>query len=442
MNFENRPHSRAPPCSTAAPSRGAANQLKKGGCTVNTLQFSTMSTMTAPVSEIVVVADGQATPPKKLPYHTNHATSQWNLDQVYEAFNQILYCSFDYIPGKGKKDETKKTKITILNAHVIEGVLFYWDEAAKLISAKCPAFRDTKPKATSISGVTLRGMWEKKIEYRIKQRSSWGKGPNAFHETGSGDFVLDGFEGSRDLAFERAFVCAQIDDILDTHLMNLSTQEQRRRDGDNAGAVGGDHALSGVNAQALVLFQSGPNQTAFGKPMMPPAKDGDVANASLKRLNQQIGGAVTKRRNSKDDHVDKTLQFGNSVMTLGDKMAAAIQPPTLEALAERSKASAVAYASVFKEAVVEGIREWRSAPAKSTKLLSMTASDVVTKIKEIGTMFSANTTFEAQLLSSGMNGATLSCMSDIDLKEFFEKQCMFQSYQAAILVASIKSWQL
>jgi hypothetical protein len=129
-------------------------------------------------------------------------------------------------------------------------------------------------------------------------------------------------------------------------------------------------------------------------------------------------------------------------MTLGDKMAAAIQPPTLEALAERSKASAVAYAGVFKEALVEGIREWRSAPAKSTKLLSMTASDVVTKIKEIGTMFSANTTFEAQLLSSGMNGATLSCMSDIDLKDFFEKQCSFQSYQAAILVASIKSWQL
>ena len=79
---------------------------------------------------------------------------------------------------------------------------------------------------------------------------------------------------------------------------------------------------------------------------------------------------------------------------------------------------------------------------KSTKLLSMTASDVVTKIKEIGTMFSTNTTFEAQLLSSGMNGATLSCMSDIDLKDFFEKQCSFQSYQAAVLVASIKSWQL
>ena len=38
--------------------------------------------------------------------------------------------------------------------------------------------------------------------------------------------------------------------------------------------------------------------------------------------------------------------------------------------------------------------------------------------------------------------AHMSCMSDIDLKDFFEKQCSFQYYQAAVLVASIKSWQL
>jgi hypothetical protein len=41
---------------------------------------------------------------------------------------------------------------------------------------------------------------------------------------------------------------------------------------------------------------------------------------------------------------------------------------TLEALVERSKASAVAYASVFKEAVVEGFREWKSTSAKVNKV--------------------------------------------------------------------------
>ena len=360
---------------------------------------------------------------------------------MHQAFGQILYASFDYVPGKGKKDESKKTKINILNAHVINGVMFFFDKAAELISTKCPAFCDTKPKSTTISGHTLRFQWKQKLEYRVKQRLSWGKGPNAFHETGDGDFPLDGLEGDRDGAFERAFKCAQVDDILDTHLMNLSEQEQRRRNGDGAGAAV-DHALSGANSQALVLFQNAPAQTAFGKPMNPPAKDGAVAGSSLKRLSQQTGTAVTKRSNSKDENLEKSLQFGNSVMSLGDKMVAAIQPPTLEALAERSKASAVAYAGVFKEALVEGIREWKSTPAVPQQLLSMTTSDVVTKIKEIGTMFSSNTIFEAQLLACGMRGATLSCMSDSDLKEFFEKQCAFQPYQAAILVASIKSWQL
>jgi hypothetical protein len=176
--------------------------------------------------------------------------------------------------------------------------------------------------------------------------------------------------------------------------------------------------------------------------MMPPAKEGAVATSSLKRSSQKTGGAATKRINSKEEHVEKSLQFGNSVMALGDKMVAAIQPPTLKAVAERSKASAVAYAGVFKDAFVEGIREYKRAPAKSAQFLSMTASDVVTKIMEIGIMFSTNTTFEAQLLACNMKGATLSCMSDIDLKDFLGKQCSFESSKAAILVASIKSWQL
>ena len=396
------------------------------------------------MSDLVIDETGPATPNtplKKLSYFTNHSSHAWTVDQVYQAFTQILCSSFDYVPGKGKKDESKKTKITILNAHIINGTLHFFEKAAETINANCPAFRDVKK---TISGTTLRSMWEKKLEYRVKQRSSWGKGPNAFHATGDGDFPeLDGIKHcSKDAAFAIAFTCAQIDDVLDTHLMNLSAQERRHRAGNGAPGGEGDHALAGASSQALVLFQSLPGQTAFEKPMMPPAKDGAVVGSSLKRLTQQTGTAVTKRINSKDEQVEKSLQFGSSVISLGDKMVAAIQPPTLEALAERSKASALAYAGVFKEAVIEGIREWKSTPAMPKQLLSMTTSDVVTKIKEIGTMFSSNTIFEAQLLACGMRGATLSYMSDSDLKEFFEKQCAFQSFQAAILVASIKSWQL
>ncbi len=142
-----------------------------------------------------------------------------------------------------------------------------------------------------------------------------------------------------------------------------------------------------MTSQALVPFNGAPAQTAFGKSMLPPAHDGAVAGSSLKRLSQQTGTAVTKRSNSKDEQTAKALQFGTGVMSIGERMVAAIQPPTLDVLAERSKASAVAYAGVFKEAVVEGIREWKSTPAKSTQFLSMTTSDVVTKIKNIGVMF-------------------------------------------------------
>jgi hypothetical protein len=78
----------------------------------------------------IVDADGPATPLKKLPYFTNHSSHAWTLDQVHQAFNQVLYSSFDYVPGKGKKDESKKTKITILNAHVINGVLHFFEKAA------------------------------------------------------------------------------------------------------------------------------------------------------------------------------------------------------------------------------------------------------------------------------------------------------------------------
>ena len=374
---------------------------------------------------------------KKLPFLTNHASHAWTLDQVHQALTEVSYASFEYVPGKGKKDGSKKTKINIQNAHIINGVMHFFDEAAKLINQKSPAFCDP---GKTISGPTLRKMWESKVEYRIQQRTSWGKGPCAFHETGDGDFPQ--LEGSSDEKFAKSFICASIDDLLDMHLKNLSEQELRIR---NAGArdPSSPHtALSEMNSSAIVLFQQAPAQHTFGKKMDPPAKDGQVASASLKRLGDQKGSAITKRSNAKDDSIERTLNVASSVSKLSDKMFEALNPSE-DVIVMKARATAGVYTEAMKGAFVEGIKIWKEPVfAKSNPLLSMSCNDVIQKIKLIGTLYSANSTFEAQLIACGMNGATLSCMGDKDLKEFFELQCSFPSYQANILVASIKSWQL
>jgi hypothetical protein len=382
--------------------------------------------------------------PQKLPFFTNHATAAWTLEQVHQALTQVSYASFDYVPGKGKKDMTKKTKINIQNAHIINGVMFFFDEAAKLINKTCPAFCDVKTasdkdKTETISGPTLSKMWKTKIEYRIEQRKSWGKGPCAFHQTGDGDFPE--LEGSSDEKFAKSFICASIDDLLDVHLKNLAEQESRNR---SAGSSSPDHPLSKVNDTALVVFQQHPNQHTFGKRMDPPACDGQVATSSLKRLGDQTGSANTKRGSgkAKDDSVEKTLQVASSVSKLSDKLLQALNPSE-DDIVMKARATAGVYTEAMKGALVEGIKVWKEpAVAKSNPLLSMSCTDVIQKIKQIGTLYSTNSTFEAQFIACGINGATLSCMGDEDLRKFFELQCNFPTYQASILVASIKSWQL
>lgn len=396
------------------------------------------------ISKMSLPEEQQHTP-KKLPFFTNHATPAWTLEQVHQALTQVSYASFDYVPGKGKKDVTKKTKINIQNAHIINGVMFFFDEAAKLINKTCPAFCDVKTagdKGETISGPTLSKMWKTKIEYRIEQRKSWGKGPCAFHETGDGDFPQ--LEGSSDEKFAKSFICASIDDLLDVHLKNLAEQETRNRSAGGNDSLSPENALSHVNDSALVVFQHQPTQHTFGKKMDPPARDGQVAASSLKRLGDQRGSAITKRGpgNAKGDSVEKTLQVASSVSKLSDKLLEALNPSE-DVIAMKARATAGVYTEAMKGALVEGIKIWKEpVVAKSNPLLSMSCNDVIQKIKQIGTLYSTNTTFEAQLIACGINGATLSCMSDEDLKKFFELQCNFPTYQASILVASIKSWQL
>jgi hypothetical protein len=312
-------------------------------------------------------SDTSATPkPSALPFFTSHGDGKWTVQQIHQAFGEIHASSFDFIPGKGKKDESKKTKVTAVNAHIIGGVLHFWDEAAAKVSAKCPSFCDLVPKKT-ISGDTLRKLWSSKVEYRKSQRLSWGKGPNAFHETGDGDFpfpVLDGELGQRngpvslsaasaDAKFELRFINAQIDDIVDSHLAKLCEfEEQYRKKGSQEKS---GSAVAEFTNHALVLFQKDPLQNCFGKPMNQAAKPGHVAAASLTRLGEQSGGMTAEKRRRGDDCVQKSLNFGNSVVALGDKMLDHLAPPKLEDVQSRATVTATAYASVIREGVVEGV---------------------------------------------------------------------------------------
>jgi hypothetical protein len=299
-----------------------------------------------------------------LPHFTSHGDGKWTVKQIQEAFGEIHASSFDFIPGKGKKDETKKTKVTAVNAHIIGGVLHFWEHAAAKVSAKCPSFCDLVPKKT-IAADTLRKLWSSKVEYRVTQRTSWGKGPCAFHETGDGDFPdLDGELGPRngsaslsaasaDAKFELRFMNAQIDDILDAHLKKLCEYEdQYRKKGlqEKSGS-----AVAEFSNQALVIFQKDVPQTCFGRPMNPSAKPGQVATASLTRRGDQSGEMTGDKRRKGDDGVQKSLNFGNSVVALGDKMLAHLAQPTLEDVQSRAAATATAYASVVREGVLEGV---------------------------------------------------------------------------------------
>ncbi len=323
-----------------------------------------------PTEKMEAASDPPAEPqtPHALPTFTMHASSAWSVDQVLEAFTEIHYGKFEFIPGKGKKDEKKKTTVTAINAHMIGGVLHFFEKAASKISTTCPAFCDAIPRKT-ISGETLRKMWSGKVEYRIAQRLSWGKGPNAFHETGDGDFPdLDGDvekimgKGSatftKDKRFDLCFKNAQIDDLIDVHLRNLSEAEEahrKRASTDSSGSL-----VANLHDGALVLFRKDAGATCFGKSMNPPAKEGDVSGASMLRSRVNTQGFKkgnfdeSCKRSKVDDGVEKSLSFGNSVVNLGDRMLAAMSP-SVEFLQNRARATATEYTNVIKDGLTSTV---------------------------------------------------------------------------------------
>ena len=89
--------------------------------------------------------------------------------------------------------------------------------------------------------------------------------------------------------------------------------------------------------------------------MNPAAKPGHVAAASLVRRGEQSGEMTAEKRRRGDDCVQKSLNFGNSVVALGDKMLDHLAPPKLEDVQKLATVTATAYASVVKEGVLEGV---------------------------------------------------------------------------------------
>ena len=76
----------------------------------------------------------QAAPPRpRLPHFTFHGSAHWTVKQILEAFTQIAYTTVDFIPGKGHKQEAKKTTLSIGNAHAIHGILAFFEHAATLV---------------------------------------------------------------------------------------------------------------------------------------------------------------------------------------------------------------------------------------------------------------------------------------------------------------------
>jgi hypothetical protein len=374
--------------------------------------------------------------PEKMPQFTNHASSHWSVTQILEAFTQIAYLKLDFIPGKGVKDPSKKTLLTIANAHVIGGVLTFFEQAASIISSKCPSFRDAKK---SIGKDALRSQWETKLTYRIQQRLSWGKGPNLFHRTGDGDFpdlndANVGFgNASADQKFELAFQCAQVDDILDSHLQLLSEQESQHR---NPGS-----ALSEVGSEALVVFSKNPAAHAFGKPLHPAAVPGIVASASTQRRGENPSSSTKRARG--ESAIDNSLNFGSSVVDLGNKMLMAMAKPTVEESARRTAANAEAMLTVVEKGVSRCIKEFKKPTVNSSlnsRLSRMKCSDLIAAIKSISTAWERDAALHAAIVDIGLSGKNIANMEDSQLRDFFTQDGGVTATKANILIAEIKSW--
>jgi hypothetical protein len=377
----------------------------------------------------------------RLPHVTFHGTVHWSVKQILAAFTEIIYLEVDFVPGKGHKDATKKTTLTIANAHVIKGVLAFFERAAVVISTTCPAFLE---KQKTISKDTLRALWEKKLAYRVEQRLSWGKGPNVFHRTGDGDFPelnLNGDNLNGDEKFEMQFECAQIDDILDSHLQALAEQETGIRNQAGGGVSG--NAISEVSSDALVIFQGIPAVHAFGKPLNTPARPGSVAGASTVRRGENSGGAVKKPRASDiNSSVNNALDFGSNVVEMGNKILAATAKPTVEEAMARTAATTGVMVQVLEKSFTNCIKEYKkpTVNSASNSLLSrMETSDLIRAIKNISPYWSTATGLLEAIKEIGLNGKAVANMKDEDLKEFFVDSSL-PAVRASVLIAEIRSW--
>jgi hypothetical protein len=364
------------------------------------------------------------------------------LQQVHEAMTEIHYAKIEYVPGKGKKNMSNKVIVTAVNCNLLCGVLHFWDETAKLVGANCPSFCDH---GKTVTGPTLRLMFEKKVQYRIDQRTSWGKGHNVFHETGDGDFPDMGPDQQAPKDFQDKYTCAQIDDIIDSHLMQLAEQEAMQRNRSEGGNGGAASALAQVSEQQLVLFQAPLAAHAFGKALDPAAQEGSVSKASTTRRSANPGGAVVKRGRDTDG-IEKSLSFANSVVSLGDKMLLAMKKPdplTAEELDARTRSTVKIVSDAVSCAVVEGIREWKKpcepTPAKPTFLSAMGTAQLLQSIRSIGPAFSNHQGLASHIADIGLTGNILSKLADTEIKELLAEAGL-STVLSNVLLGQFKSW--
>jgi hypothetical protein len=408
-----------------------------------------------------VAAPPASRPNERLPHFVYHGSQHWTVTQIHEAFTELHYTKIkDFIPGKGKKVAARATTLTHVNANSLGGIQAFFDHVAQKISSSAPSFVEAQPPKT-ISSDTLRKIWDKKLAYRVSQRLSWGKGPNAFFRTGDGDFPAADENHAllshlpEQERFNAAYVCVQIDDILDSHLESAAKEEiaHRERALQQASLLSSSGGvLENVDQSALSLIVAPPNQHSFGMPMRPSAQEGSVSSASLFQRGAQVGGAVKKRQGKENEGqttVHKVVAFGESVTSIGSAMLERFKKPspeeevTMTALKWGTATKSVT--EVVSAAAVNFIKEWKKSPEaplpKTSHLSRMNPAQLLQSIKSIGTFFGCYHSLDTNIIGCGLDGAILSKMSDSDIKEFLMKDCGVNAVHANILIAKLACWR-
>ena len=407
---------------------------------------------------------------ERLPHFVFHATTHWTVPQVREAFTELHYTTIqNFVPGKGKKNASKATTLTHFNARSLDGLQAFYDHVAAKISNSSVSFLEANP-AKTITGDTLKKLFEKKLAHRIKQRLSWRKGPNAFHRTGDGDFPgLD--ENHASLAhlpnekdrFDTAFLCAQIDDILDSHLEIVAREEvaYRERAAQQAsalnrsadGASGSGSAVENLDQNALAVVAVQPKQHSFGTSMRPAPVEGSVSSAAVLHRGDHVGSATAgKKRPKIDDNattVHKVVAFGESVTSIGSAMLERFRKPSQDEevamTALKWGTAAKTVTEVVSTAAVNFAKEWKKAPEapppKTTRLSQMNPSQLLQSIKSVGPIFGAYSNLDTNIIGCGLDGATLSKLSDPDIKEFLMRDCGLNAVHANILIGKLACWR-